>query len=122
MTLALDGIAPLLHVADMARSVAFYRDVLSFRLVASEPRGAAAFVWCMLAQGELAIMLSLRPAGAGAPSGGIALYFGCPDVDEAHRQVTARGWTAAPPVTNEGMRRLHLQDPDGYELCLQHPA
>jgi glyoxylase I family protein len=130
MTLTLDGIAPLLHVFDMARSIAFYRDVLDFRVVASTPRGAVELNWCMLVQGDIAIMLrpswpaGQRPAVEPTPPArGLTLFFGCDDVDVVHRVLGARGWPAAAPVTSDaGMRQLRVIDPDGFELCFQHPA
>ena len=127
MALALDGIAPLLHVLDMARSVAFYRDVLGFAVMATAPHGAAEYDWCMLALGEIAIMLerAARPADGAAPGAAsrISLYFGCPDVDAAHAVLLARGWPSPSPVTTSyGMRQLIVRDPDGFELCFQHPV
>ncbi len=126
MALVLDGIAPLLHVTDIARSVAFYRDILDFELVATAPRGAAHYDWCMLVHGELAIMLSVESTARAASSDAtsrVSLYFSCNDVDALHRLVEARGLlVAAPVVTQTGMRQLWLVDPDGVELCFQHPA
>lgn len=128
MALALDGIAPLLRVLDMARSVAFYRDVLGFSVMATEPRGAADCTWCMLALGDIAIMLD---AGPGAPSVApgppaehrISLYFACVDVDAAYAALVKRGYPMSPPATTgHGMRQLVMRDPDGVELCFQHPV
>jgi glyoxylase I family protein len=131
MSIALDGIAPQLQVHDMARSIAFYCDVLGFQVMATSPRHATEVDWCMLAQGEIAIMLaaSSEPAARTAAESilpddrGIALYFGCTDVDAAHAQLQRLSYPVAAPVTTPyGMRQLRLRDPDGFELCLQHPV
>ena len=32
------------------------------------------------------------------------------------------GVSAKPPIiTDYGMKQLYLKDPDGYDICLQHP-
>ena len=50
------------------------------------------------------------------------LYFECPDVDEAHRFLIARGIAGKPPSDAPyGMRQLYIVDPDGYNLCFQQP-
>jgi glyoxylase I family protein len=51
------------------------------------------------------------------------LYFGCPDVDKAYRQLLAQGLAVKKPVVREyGMKQLSLTDPDGYGLCFQWPV
>jgi hypothetical protein len=52
-----------------------------------------------------------------------ALFLGCDDLDAAYTYLTARGVNADPPkVAPFGKRQLHLSDPDGFGLCLQHPV
>ena len=48
-----------------------------------------------------------------------ALYFGCPDVDKAYRELRAMGVDVKEPaVAPYGMKQLYLKDPDGYERTL----
>jgi glyoxylase I family protein len=131
MSIALEGFAPLLQVYDMGRSLAFYRDVLGFQIVASAPPDSPEIQWCTLALGEVAIMLNTayEPDHRPAPEPlrredrGLTLYFGCSDVDAAYDYLLTRSIAVEPPQTTPyGMRQLHVRDPDGFELCLQHPA
>jgi hypothetical protein len=37
--------------------------------------------------------------------------------------MTTCGVAAKPPIiTDYGMKQLYFEDPDGYEICLQHRA
>lgn len=134
MTLDLRGMAPLLQVFDMSTSVAFYRDVLGFSVVeTSMPRDGDHFDWGLLRRGGIELMLNTayetpdRPPGPEpgrvAAHGDTALFFGCPDLDQAYAFVRACGIAADPPVVRDyGMRQLAFRDPDGYGICLQWPA
>jgi predicted enzyme related to lactoylglutathione lyase len=52
-----------------------------------------------------------------------ALFFSCEDVDVAYGYLRQRGVVAKPPIiTGYGMKQLYFKDPDGYEICLQHPV
>lgn len=136
MSLRLEGMAPLLQVFDMPRSLAFYRDVLGFELAEhSSPTagGADDFDWCLLRHGTAELMLNTayeRDACPAAPDPArvrahddAALFFGCRDLDAAHAHLRARGVDVDPPtVAPYGMRQLWLRDPDGYVVCLQWRA
>jgi uncharacterized glyoxalase superfamily protein PhnB len=126
------GLSPLLQVFDMPRAVSFYRDMLGFELVATSPKAEDGhFDWCMLEQGGAVVMLNTafereqRPATSPARNGegGMSLYFGCLNVDAAFASLRASGWPVDPPRNaSYGMRQLYFHDPDGFELCLQHPV
>ena len=134
MRIPIDGFVPLLQVFDMPRAVAFYRDVLGFEVATtSAPRGQDDFDWCLLRRGGIELMLNTaydhdeRPAapdpGRVAAHKDTALFFGCPDVDGAYAALRAKGVaTKAPAIASYGMKQLYLQDPDGYEICLQWRA
>ena len=132
MPVDIKGMAPLMFVFDMPASVHFYRDLLGFELVATSgpsPR----FGWALLRLNGVDLMLNTayededrppapEPARVAA-HGDTALYFGCPDVDLASRQLRALGLDVKEPAnTNYGMRQLHVKDPDGFALCLQWPV
>jgi len=132
MPLEIRGLAPLLQVFDMPRSIAFYRDVLGFKIVAQAPPGDD-FDWGLLERDGVQLMLNTafetqdRPpapeAGRTQAHADTTLFFGCPDVDAAYAHVKAHGIEAPPPsVAPYGMKQLSLRDPDGYAICFQWPA
>ena len=132
MTLKIGGFATLIQVFDMPTSLAFYRDVMGFEVISDAPEdGRCDWVWLKSADSELmlntAYEADARPPAPDptriAAHSDTALFFGCEDIDAAHAELRARGVEArAPIVTGYRMRQLYLKDPDGYEICLQHPA
>lgn len=131
MAIEVRGAAPLLQVFDMPASIAFYRDVLGFRVVSTSPDEPWDWVWLRL--GEVDLMLNTAyeenarppapdPARVAAHQD-TCIYFGCPDVDAAYAYLRGRGVDAAEPrVAPYGMKQLYLTDPDNYALCFQWPA
>jgi len=133
MALDIRGLAPLLSVYDMPRSVRFYRDVVGFEVVSHSPGlgGEDRFHWCLLRLGEAELMLNTayefddeRPAVEDAQRieghGDVCVYFGAPDVDAVYRELRAKGVELKEPkVAPYGMKQLYLKDPDGYSLCFQ---
>lgn len=125
------GFATLLQVFDMPTSLAFYRDVLGFEPVSEVPEdGRCDWVWLRRCESELMLNTAYesdsRPPAPDparlAAHGDTALFFGCDDVDAAYRHLQQRGVAVnAPLVTGYGMKQVYLKDPDGYEICLQHP-
>ena len=120
----------LLQVYDMPRSLAFYRDLLGFELVASSPPGPVTH-WAMLRNGAVYLMLNTkyefdyeRPLEPDRTSGrdDFALYLMCEDADAAYRELQAKGWPDIdePTTAPYGMRQLYIRDPDGFSVCLQH--
>lgn len=134
MEARLRGIAPLLQVFDMPKSVAFYRDLLGFELVGSSPpRSPDDFDWGLLRRDGIELMLNTayeqdsRPAAPDparvATHDDTCLYFGCAELDAVYEHLKAHGLDLKPPaVAPYGMRQLYLKDPDGFALCFQWPA
>jgi glyoxylase I family protein len=135
MTIDIRGVAPLLQVFDMPASIHFYCDLLGFELVSNSPPYGAdgRFHWALLRLNGVEVMLNTaydegqEPAapdpGRVAAHGDTILYFGCPDVDGAYKELVARGLELKPPtVAPYGMKQLSFADPDGYGLCFQWPA
>jgi glyoxylase I family protein len=134
MAIQVEGLAPLIQVFDMPRSVAFYRDVLGFEVVAtSPPRGRDDFDWGLLRLEGVELMLNTayeeadRPpkpdAARVAAHADTGLFFSCRDVDAAYAYLREKGVIVQPPAnTGYGMRQLYLRDPDGYVVCLQWRA
>ena len=136
MALDIQELAPLFQVFDMPTSIRFYRDLLGFELVqtsktlSEQPDDVN---WAMLRLNGATVMLNTAyeredrppapdPARIAAHSDS-SLYFGCPDVDKAYRQLLALGIDVKKPVIAPyGMKQLNVIDPDGYHLCFQWPA
>lgn len=132
MSLRIGGFATLLQVFDMPTSLVFYRDVLGFEVVSEVPDDLRCD-WVMLKLHGCELMLNTAYEADDRPSArdsirvashaDTALFFDCEDVDAAYRALRERGVPAkAPIVTSYGMKQLYLHDPDGYEICLQHPG
>ena len=132
MPIDIRGLAPLLGVFDMRRSIRFYRDVLGFEIASTSAPGDD-FGWALLRRGGAELMLNTLhdPAGRpGAPDPArvaahrdTALFFGCEDLDAAYTHLRAHGVDAEEPfIQDYGMKQLYLRDPDGYTLCLQWPS
>lgn len=134
MTIDMRGMAPLLQVFDMRKSVEFYRDVLGFEIVAnSPPRPEVLFHWALLRRDGIELMLNTaydegeRPpvpdARRAAAHDDVTLYFSCPNVDAVYAGLRAKGVAKdEPKVAPYGMKQLYIKDPDGYGLCFQWAA
>jgi catechol 2,3-dioxygenase-like lactoylglutathione lyase family enzyme len=122
MALTVSELTPLLEVFDLPKSVAFYRDVLGFELIAGDD-----VWWCMLQLGEAKLMLNTAYERDERPPdpepervrahNDTALYFASPDPDEVYAHLRASGWPAnSPAVTSYGLRQVSTKDPDGFQL------
>jgi methylmalonyl-CoA/ethylmalonyl-CoA epimerase len=74
-----------IHVRDVERATAFYRDVLGLEHLFSAPPGLS-FFRC----GEVRLMLA-RPEGAERVPPASILYYAVDDVEAAHRTLVAKG-------------------------------
>jgi uncharacterized glyoxalase superfamily protein PhnB len=121
MTLRIGGLCPLLQVFDMPTAIAFYRP-------ADDQCD-----WALLGLQGSELMLNTayeadqRPAIPDpvrlAAHRDTTLFFDCPDLDAAYEYLLNKGVDPNPPVDRDyGMRQLYFSDPDGYEICLQHPS
>lgn len=132
MIVGIGSFTTLLQVFDMPASLAFYRGLLGFEVVASDVPGDRCD-WAMLRGHGSALMLNTAYEGDQRPSapdpariaahGDVTLFFDCEDVDAAYASLRKRHLVVKPPVVRHyGMKQVSLKDPDGYEICLQHPA
>lgn len=126
-------IIPNLMVADMARSLAFYRGVLGFTLVTavSADRGTlaetdgqdAVFVILAAADGQLMLQTrqSLRaeqPSLADHPAFTGTIYLRGVDPRPLMAAIPPGRIVKAPERQWYGMLEAYIRDPDGYILCL----
>ena len=120
-------VTPNLVVADIDRSIAFYRDVLGFAVVASVP-DAAPFVFAWMQRNGVGVFLntvgsvSEHPWLASRALGGTNTMYFAMEADSAEHGVDAlfeslRGKAKVlMPLTTQfyGMREFGIEDPDGY--------
>ena len=100
--------APVLHVPDVAATVAFYRDVLGFTCDFGDDRYAV--VW----RDNSAIHF-VRDQG---PPRGVHMFQWVNDVDSYYDEIIGRGATvaAAPADQPYGIREFGLRDINGVEI------
>jgi catechol 2,3-dioxygenase-like lactoylglutathione lyase family enzyme len=126
------GLTPLIQVFDMPASIRFYCEVLGFTVVTSSGH-VPDCGWALLRRNADEIMLNTQfedDARPPAPDTArraahedTCFYFGCYDLDAAYAHLQANGVAAqAPSTAPYGMRQLYFKDPDGFNLCLQHPV
>ena len=133
MSIDIRGMAPLIQVFDMPTSVAFYRDILGFKLLTTSQPDGSHFDWCLLEFNGGQLMLNTAYERDRRPPKpdptrismhhDMCFYFGCPDPDQAFDHLRERGISANPPKTaHYGFYQLYFKDPDGYEICFHRPA
>ena len=139
MAFEIRGVCPYFEVYDMSVSLLFYVDQLGFTIVDHSPhRGGDdpyRYHWVWLRLGAAELMLNScyefdeeRPAREEhlrqRQHRDACLFFGCPDVDAAYADLTARGVIIdrPPRVAPYGMKQMYFKDPDGFGLCFQWRA
>ncbi len=110
--------AVTLHVADMARSVSFYRALGFAPVDGGEHPGFSSF-----RAGGSFLNLQLVAGWRGEPGARGRANFWVADVDAMHRRAVAAGFepVMAPSDAPWGERYFHLRDPDGHELSFARP-
>jgi lactoylglutathione lyase len=83
----------MVFVADMARAVKFYRDMLGLALKFESPG------WSEFATGETT--LALHPASPENPAGKVELALTVPDLQACYREMTGKGVTFIMPPTKQ---------------------
>ncbi len=108
-TIRFEGVS--LPVRDVARSVAFYRDMVGFAVEQSRPNFA------LLRLGEITLgLLHMRPDGASlAPHDRVHVELTTDDLDALYAEMQARGVSFhEPPHDAPWERAMATHDPDGY--------
>lgn len=138
MALDIRGVCPYFEVYDMPASLRFYIDQLGFTLVGHSPHLGGdpyRYHWVWLRLGTADVMLNTcyelddeRPTREEhlhlRQHRDACLFFGCPDVDGAYAELTARGVgiDQPPKIAPYGMKQMYFRDPDGFGLCFQWKA
>lgn len=100
------------HVTDMKRSIAFYRDVLGFRLTSHD------YVARFDVGGVLFELVPNPPGNVLSGTGNARLSLGTADIRQATRELQARHVATTPVKEEPGGLLSYFKDPDGNELCL----
>lgn len=117
-------LTPNLLVADVARSVAFYVDVLGFTRGMTVPEEAP-FAFASVVGGAVEIFFNEKetaakdyPAFAGKPIGATGTMFvEMENVEQLYEQLKARVPIVMPFVTQwYGLKEFAIADPDGYVI------
>ena len=122
-TLRLRSALPSLTVDDIAKSIAWYRDVLGF-VVADRFRHEDKVVGAILRAGAVDFMLGQDDFAKGRDRAkGVGFRIYCEttqDVDQIAAAIKARGASllAEPADQPWGARDLAVEDPDGYKISI----
>ena len=121
-TVKFTSITPNLIVRDIAKSTAFYRDVLGFAIKQTVP-DSAPFVFVWLERDGVPVFLNdLQtaahdfPDAARLPQGGsVTMFFVITGVDAYHAAIAPKANVVMPLKTQfYGMREFAITDPDGH--------
>jgi lactoylglutathione lyase len=107
---------PILEVADVRRSLDFYRGLLGFRVTFAHPSEEhPAFVSMELEGGG---KLAIGGPKAEVETGSTAIWLYTDDVDAAFAELTAAGATVISEPADQpwGERVASVSDPDGYTV------
>jgi len=136
MSIAVEGVVPMLLVYDVPTSIAFYRDQLGFDVVHhSAPFDNAKdnFGWALLRLNGCELMVNnmyednIRPPQPDVvrakTHSDVTLYFACRGIDGTHAYLKSQGIAVSDPITTYyKMRQISLKDPDGYSIVFQWPS
>ena len=116
----LEGIAPIVPVRDLARSLPFYTGTLGFTLKTHAPGNDFAL---LSREGAGIILLGGADEPAlHATANNISAYIWTDDLDGLWSELAPRlaglpeGRVRAPFTQDYGMREFHVKDPDGFLL------
>jgi catechol 2,3-dioxygenase-like lactoylglutathione lyase family enzyme len=112
----------VIAVPDLARSAAFYRDVLGFEVYWEDVPG-----WRLLVRDECRIMAGECPEAMSPNDLGDHSYFAYLEIDaidDFHVMVVSRGAELVKPLRDEpwGMREFGLRTVDGHRIMFGAPT
>lgn len=111
------AIMPVLKVADLRRSVDWYRAILGFE-AGEVLTGDGGGEHCFLRAGEAELLLSTGSHLGGSPAFTGTLYFRVVGVDALYARAGGRAEVVWPLERQEyGTREFGIRDPDGYLLA-----
>jgi catechol 2,3-dioxygenase-like lactoylglutathione lyase family enzyme len=111
----------IIAVADMERSLAFYRDAIGLPVRFANPEFA------FLQAGGVTLCLRHAPRAGQAPPGGdtrVEIVFDVREIHAAHDELKARGvvFRVEPRVVTGNLWATDFRDPDGHVLSIFGPS
>lgn len=120
MTVKAGYSTPMLHVADIARSIRFY-ERLGFETVDTEGE-ADCLSWARMHCEGGAIMLLAAEEPVDPSVQAVLLYMYTPDLPGLREHLLGAG-VEVPPIRHPEYMpsgEIHLKDPDGYSILIGH--
>ena len=104
------------RVADLDRSITFYRDVLDFSLSSKNDT----LKWAKVKPGIDGVTVGIGEGEDGQGSGTVSMTFGVKDVDAARKILESRGVEFLGPTITipDTVRLADFHDPDGNKIRL----
>ena len=117
----LTSLVPMLHVASVARSIAFYEQLGFVEGNRQPPGNGSDPVWVWLHSGGAQLMLA-KAEGPVDPKQATLFYLYCDDVAAFREELVAAGLDAGPIKSPFYAPRgeFRVTDPDGYALMVTH--
>lgn len=124
-----NDVTPNLVVADLDRSLVFYRDVLGFKVVTTVPEQAP-FVFAWMQRDTVSVFLNNEEVSKLKTNAGTNMLFITLQSDDVASGVDAlyAAVKDRAPVTMDlvtqfyGMREFAIKDPDGYAVIFAQPV
>lgn len=101
------------YVSNLEKSLSFYRDVLGFEVIRTDPtHNFAVFEF-----NKAIFMIEEKPEWV-LPTQGIVMRFIVPDVKSYYDQLNKRGTEMYKSIktADYGSTRFYVKDPDGYQI------
>ena len=111
----------MIYVKDVARGMAFYRDLMGFQLIEDfHYEGTSVYARLRAPGGDGTIALHQAGPGVSIASEGVRLYFEVRELDDFCSKLQKKGFyiTQLPRMMPWGGRHAYLNDPDGHEISL----
>jgi len=122
MAMTARSLVPFAHVADVPRSIAFYR-LLGFTVNNTfAPAGQTDPSWAWLASGGAQLMVAKADRPLTPEAGGVLFYVYVDDVAGAREALESDGVAVGPIACPFYSPRgeFRVTDPDGYVLMITH--
>jgi catechol 2,3-dioxygenase-like lactoylglutathione lyase family enzyme len=111
----------MIYARDVARSAAFYRDLLGFKTIEDfQYEGASVYARLRAPGGDGTIAIHLASPGANISSEGVRLYFEIRELDDFCDKLRKKGvyFSQLPKMMPWGWRHAYLNDPDAHDISL----
>jgi len=112
----------MVYSQDVGQALAFYRDLLGFKVVEEmDYGGRTVYARLRAGRGDGTLALHMvEPGKTLPPEDGIRLYFEVKDLEKFCGRLQAAGvrFSKMPAVMPWGWKHAYLDDPDGHEVSL----